>query len=176
MEEMKGGKAGNRIGEMVAWAGIYSIPAGSLLCDGSEIDRTKYEDLYDVIGAAWGKGDGISTFNLPDGRGGVPKGVGCSKQYSREDTDNQGRDIGKYQSTGIVNITGELLQCLVEPHGGGSGCKKTGAFYDTDDRVFAGQASGGGMSGAGFDASKVVPTGSTNRDNNFGINWIIYYK
>lgn len=41
-------------------------PTGYLLCDGSEISRTTYSELFTVIGTTYGEGDGSSTFNLPD--------------------------------------------------------------------------------------------------------------
>ena len=43
-----------------------SIPEGYLLCDGSELNRVVYSELFSVIGTTWGSGDGVNTFNLPD--------------------------------------------------------------------------------------------------------------
>jgi len=40
-----------------------------LLCDGSEVSRFIYRDLFDVIGEIYGPGNGNDTFNLPDFRG-----------------------------------------------------------------------------------------------------------
>lgn len=47
-----------------------NIPEGFLVCDGSEVSRDDYSDLFAVIGTTYGSGDGSSTFNLPslDGR------------------------------------------------------------------------------------------------------------
>lgn len=42
------------------------IPEGWLLCDGSLISRRDYPDLFDVIGEAYGAGDGVTTFALPN--------------------------------------------------------------------------------------------------------------
>ncbi len=50
------------------------IPTGWLLCDGREVTRTDYPALYSAIGATYGSGDGISTFNLPDMRSRVAIG------------------------------------------------------------------------------------------------------
>lgn len=41
-------------------------PTGFLLCDGSEVSRTVYSDLYGVIGTYYGTGDNSTTFNLPN--------------------------------------------------------------------------------------------------------------
>ena len=41
-------------------------PDGWLLCDGSLKSRTTFAALFQVIGAAFGAGDGTTTFNVPD--------------------------------------------------------------------------------------------------------------
>ena len=52
-------------GVTVHYAGLYnSIPSGWLLCDGSEISRTTYADLFTAIGIQFGSASG-STFTLP---------------------------------------------------------------------------------------------------------------
>jgi len=43
-----------------------TAPAGSMLCDGSQISRTLYPAAFAVIGTQFGSGDGSTTFNLPD--------------------------------------------------------------------------------------------------------------
>jgi microcystin-dependent protein len=37
-----------------------------LLCEGQQISRTTYADLFTIVGTTYGVGDGSSTFNLPD--------------------------------------------------------------------------------------------------------------
>jgi len=52
-------------GALVMWGGLYdSIPTGWLLCDGSEISRTTYADLFSAIAVQFGSTSG-STFTLP---------------------------------------------------------------------------------------------------------------
>lgn len=51
------------------------VPEKWLLCDGSEISRETYSDLFNAIGGIYGVGDGSTTFNLPDMRFRVPVGV-----------------------------------------------------------------------------------------------------
>jgi microcystin-dependent protein len=59
-----------RTGMVQAFAGpSTAIPAGYLLCDGAAVSRTTYANLFAVLGATWGAGNGTTTFNLPDGRG-----------------------------------------------------------------------------------------------------------
>ncbi|MDG4718085.1 MULTISPECIES: phage tail protein [Thalassospira] len=51
------------------------VPSGYLVCDGSEVSRIEYSDLFAAIGTVWGTGDGTSTFNLPDLRGEFVRGL-----------------------------------------------------------------------------------------------------
>jgi hypothetical protein len=74
--------------------GAYDIPdVGWLLCDGSEVSRADYEDLFDRIGTNFGEGDGTATFNIPDFRGRFLKGVGGSST-----------SIGMNQDDALPNI------------------------------------------------------------------------
>lgn len=49
-------------------------PNGWLICDGSNVSRTTYADLFSIIGTTYGNGDGSTTFTLPDFKGRVPVG------------------------------------------------------------------------------------------------------
>ena len=61
-------------GAIIAFGG-NNIPAGWLLCNGTNVSRTTYASLFAAIGTAWGTGDGSTTFNLPDMRGNFLRGV-----------------------------------------------------------------------------------------------------
>jgi microcystin-dependent protein len=63
------------VGMIILWPNT-TPPDGWLSCDGSEVSRVTYPDLYAIVGDAYGAGDGSTTFNLPDFRGRVPVGVG----------------------------------------------------------------------------------------------------
>ena len=53
-------------GTVLMFAGLDSkIPGGYLRCNGAEISRTDYADLFDVIGNKYGIGT-ATTFRLPD--------------------------------------------------------------------------------------------------------------
>jgi microcystin-dependent protein len=59
------------IGAILPYAG-GTPPDGYLLCDGSEIERSKFGDLFDVIGVIYNGSSalvGANTFRLPDLRG-----------------------------------------------------------------------------------------------------------
>jgi microcystin-dependent protein len=70
--EFRGG--GVPAGSMVAF-GSNSIPTGWLTCQGQEVSRTTYADLFAVIGTTYGVGDGATTFDLPDLVHRYPRGV-----------------------------------------------------------------------------------------------------
>lgn len=46
-----------------------NVPSNYLLCDGSAVSRSTYQDLFNAIGTTYGAGDGSTTFNIPDLRG-----------------------------------------------------------------------------------------------------------
>jgi microcystin-dependent protein len=54
------------------------VPTGWLLCNGAAVSRVTYAALFAQIGTAWGAGDGTTTFNIPEMRGRVPRGVATS--------------------------------------------------------------------------------------------------
>jgi microcystin-dependent protein len=59
------------IGAILPYAGA-NAPYGYLLCDGSEVEKTKYAALYDVISTTYNGTvalNGVNTYRLPDLRG-----------------------------------------------------------------------------------------------------------
>lgn len=63
------GDLGVPIGAILPYAGLQA-PRGYLFCDGSEVERAKFPDLYDIIGLTYGTPTlGVNTFKLPDLRG-----------------------------------------------------------------------------------------------------------
>ena len=159
---------------------VENIPAGWLLCDGSEISRTEYANLYDAIGVCWGIGDGATTFNLPDLRGLFLRGVSGEsgndpdaeeRLVLNDNGGNTGNNVGSYQSDAIRNITGSFKTVdHTEPF-------VDGAFFNTDRWSLS--AKGGNSDAWGvvtnLDASLVVPTGNDNRPKNAYVNYIIKY-
>lgn len=64
------------IGAILPFAG-GNVPDGYLLCDGAEVERDKFSDLYDIIGSIYNGVTalvGVNTFRLPDLRGRFPLG------------------------------------------------------------------------------------------------------
>ena len=83
------------IGQIIA-VPYNSAPARTLICDGAEISREAYSELFNVIGTMYGEGDSSATFNIPDLRDKWIKYCGA------EDT------IGEVLEEGLPNITGEF--------------------------------------------------------------------
>ena len=55
----------NPVGTIIAMS-YTGVPAGYLHCNGAAVNRATYVNLFHVIGTAYGPGDGITTFNLPN--------------------------------------------------------------------------------------------------------------
>ena len=53
------------VGAILLHAG-NTAPPGWAICDGSEVDRTTYTQLFEAISTKFGSGNGTSTFNLPN--------------------------------------------------------------------------------------------------------------
>jgi microcystin-dependent protein len=55
------------VGTINMYAGATTdVPSGWLLCDGSAVSRTTYDELFNRLDTEYGVGDGSTTFNLPD--------------------------------------------------------------------------------------------------------------
>lgn len=67
-------------GAVTAFAGV-NAPKGWLLCNGDAVSRTQYPALFATIGDTYGAGDSATTFNLPDLRAAVVRGVGTSTKF-----------------------------------------------------------------------------------------------
>lgn len=168
-------------GVIVPFGGeVEDIPFGWMLCDGSEISRAEYANLYDAIGVCWGIGDGSTTFNLPDMRGMFLRGVsGESGNDSDADSrivlnddngGNTGNQVGSYQSDAIRNITG-TFNCDSKNRGATEAfvLAATGSVKDSYSSTY------NTLTTYEFDASLVVPVGGDNRPKNVYVNYIIKY-
>lgn len=75
--------------------------ASWLICDGRAILRAEYDKLFEAIGTSFGVGDNATTFNLPDCRGVVVRGVDSGRGFDKD------RKLGSYQQDGLPNILAE---------------------------------------------------------------------
>lgn len=65
-------------GAIMQYAGT-AAPTGWLLCDGSNVNRSTYSDLFAVVGTTYGSGDGSTTFGLPNLKGRIPVGLDAAQ-------------------------------------------------------------------------------------------------
>lgn len=68
-------------GSIMDFAGA-TLPIGWLFCNGNAVSRVTYAGLYGAIGTTYGKGDGSTTFNLPNCMGRVRVGAGAGAGLS----------------------------------------------------------------------------------------------
>ena len=61
-------------GTIITFAGV-TVPTGWLECRGQAVLRSDYPRLWAALGATYGNGNGITTFNLPDLQGRFPLGA-----------------------------------------------------------------------------------------------------
>ena len=79
------------------------IPSGYLLCNGAEVLKTAYAELYAVIGDAFGTASDNTKFKLPDLREATTKGVGLN-----------GKSSVHYDADGVA--LGEFIEDRVQDH------------------------------------------------------------
>jgi microcystin-dependent protein len=95
------GDLGVPMGGIMPYAGA-SAPYGYLFCDGSEVEKSKFPELFDTIGSLYNGSvalNGVNTFRLPDLRGRFALG--------KDNMDNGGtvpNTLGGYIDAGGGNI------------------------------------------------------------------------
>lgn len=111
-------------------------PPGWLECDGSEISRTSYANLFNIMGTDFGAGDGSTTFDLPDFRGEFLRGWDNSRGIDSGRTINshqiesiQGHRHRNYTNTGTSNRGNNTANMA---YIGWNGSIWTGASGDTN--------------------------------------------
>lgn len=129
-------------GEIKMWAGD-TIPNGWLLCDGSEVSKTDYPNLYAAIGDLWGVPNSSSNFKLPNLAGNVP--VGYNSADAKFDT------VGKTGGEKTHKLTPTEM-----PSHGHSGKGWTFSVY----KGTRSSESVGAISGSGFLMTQVKEGGS----------------
>ena len=88
------------VGTVIGWAGPNVPDVTWMFCQGQQLSRTTYPELFDVIGYTWGGAGDIYT--LPDSRGRVVVGAGQGNGLTN-------RVIGTYGGGEVVGLgVGEL--------------------------------------------------------------------
>lgn len=70
------------VGGILPFAGAVA-PYGYLLCQGQTVNRVEHKRLFDIIGITYGKGDGTTTFNVPNLQGRFPLGGDASNAIGK---------------------------------------------------------------------------------------------
>ena len=102
---------------MIGFFALKSVPPGWLICNGSAVSRTTYAKLFSIWGTTWGKGDGSTTFNLPNLDGRFLEGT----------TDIA--KVGQYVEAGLPNITGKY-NCSNLTNAPGSNLTTEGSLFN----------------------------------------------
>lgn len=173
--------------------GFAGIPKHCLACDGSEISRSTYSELFEVFGETYGAGDGETTFNLPDFRGAFLRCIGGNAAALGVEQGDTIRDItGNFQIRPSQNIN--KLDTAANPlyttlTGNLNPDAQAGAFsfaqpVDTGTEIGMGfnpiavsntnvQL---GYQNVSFRASDVVPVAAENRPINYAVNVCVVYE
>ena len=146
--------ADSPIGTILAYGGA-TAPSGWFICQGQEISRTTYSELFAVIGTSFGTGDGSTTFNLPDLREATTKGVGLT-----------GKSNNHYDSDGVA--LGEFIEDRIKTHAHEVGVDQGSGTYLTPHYVQANNT-------MGLYACKAQGS-ATNEVKAVGVNYIIKAK
>lgn len=88
-----GGKTIASVTGKIEWFAFNTAPDGYLVCNGANVSRETYADLFAVIGTAYGEGDGSTTFALPN----------LIDKFAQGST-----TVGTVKSAGLPNITGSI--------------------------------------------------------------------
>lgn len=161
------------VGEMKVWP-VASSPSGFLLCDGQEVSRVTYANLFSVLGTTWGVGDGTTTFNLPDMRGKGAVGAGTSVLNGRSKV---GPAVGSYQEDQMQKITG-IIPGISIRSGSDTASGAFTANYTNQSRL--GDTSRG-IESLNFDSANSPnarvssTTDGQTRITAAGVNWIIKF-
>ena len=160
----------NIVGEF-KYFGFLGVPEHCLACDGSEISRSAYSELFERYGTLYGEGDGSTTFNLPDFRGAFFRAIGGNSE-----------SLGIQQGDAIRNIksVGQYNNAVM-------GVKENQWSYVTSPPFAIQSSYGYGWMSSGnqnlwvmtllFDASTTgIPTAEENRPINFAVNVCVVYE
>lgn len=109
-----------------------TVPDGYLICDGSEVSRADYADLYAALGTVWGEGDGTTTFNIPDLRGEFLRGFDADRGV------DEGREFGSMQEHSLQKHTHRQwhLERTFTSTGGNSSSRRNSTLSEDEFETF----------------------------------------
>jgi microcystin-dependent protein len=111
------------IGTILPYGGLVSGSSqgtleiqGYLFCDGSAISRSDYEELFSVIGNAFGAGDSVNTFNLPNLQGLFLRGVSAGSGNDPDANSRTASAPGGSTGDNVGSYQGDVYQTHDHPH------------------------------------------------------------
>lgn len=108
---------GRAIGDIIPHFGT-TAPPGTLVCDGSEVSREAYAELFEEIGSLCGQGDGSTTFNLPDLRGRWMMGADAERAVGEEVAEGVPNVTGTFGPTNIITLEDYSGSGIIEDESG----------------------------------------------------------
>lgn len=139
--------ADNPIGSIIPYGGA-TAPAGWFICDGTELVRATYPELFAVIGTSFGNPSDNTKFKLPDLREATTKGIGLTGK-SNNHMDADGLALGEFiddrmqehthyakftDEVGLLAAAGAAYGIVVrDPVGQLTGINASGRFGDTTE-------------------------------------------
>jgi len=154
------------IGSMQMYGGVVAnVPNGWLVCDGSEVSRTTYAQLYLSIGNAFGAGDGATTFHLPDLRGRFPRGTDNGTGNDPDAATRVVSNVGGSSGDNVGSLQNDQFKIHKHSLGDAGRADWDGNGYAGRQRVSHG--------GSGINTSNTG--GSETRPKNVNVNFIIKY-
>lgn len=103
------------VGTITAWAGdSKDIPENWKLCDGRQLGRKKYPELFKAIGTTWG-GTG-NRYNLPDFRGRFLRGVDAGAGRDPDENKRQASKPGG-NKFGVGSVQDDSFQSHAHNNG-----------------------------------------------------------
>ncbi len=142
-------------GAVTSFAGTGTPPLGWLACDGSEVGRAAFPKLFATIGTAWGKGDGSTTFTLPDLRGRFLRGMDGGAGHDPDAVARLASGPGGAVGDTVGTLESDLFAS--HDHGGKTGGTTTPPMWTNAARDYSG---GGGPTCRGFSYSQETGCGN----------------
>ena len=98
-----------------------SVPTGFLECNGADVSRTTYADLFAVIGTTYGSGDGSTTFGLPNLQDNVAVGKSNTKALASTGGSNTVTGNISNRSLSSAQLASHSHNYLISRQAAGSG-------------------------------------------------------
>jgi len=124
--------------------GAATAPTGYLKCDGSNVNRVTYSDLFTAIGTTYGSGDGSLTFGIPNLESRFPIGYDGGSSYALAGTGGAITDTPTLSGT---NAGTSITEAQMPSH--------------THDSWGSGWPTGSWTGGTGTSQSSVTQTGGS---------------